>query len=184
MYTWQIEPHWLDIVRRPLPIRDLPDSLSGRTLAQLIDIHVGPRVDDAYVLETFRRVTALNPDIVVFTGDFVSYHSGFLDQLRPVYDHAPRGRLATVGILGNHDYGPAWRHPEIAAQIAGALDQRGIRILRNEVAEVGGLAILGLDDLWAHQFDLETGLARLPREAAALVLSHNPDTADRPGWET
>ena len=109
-YTWLVEPHWLEIVRRPLRIAGLPARLSGATLAQLSDIHVGHRVSDDYVIDTFRRVSALSPDIVVYTGDFVSYRDGIVEHAGRVYAHAPRGRLATLGILGNHDYGPAWAH--------------------------------------------------------------------------
>ena len=39
-YTFQIEPNWLEIVRRPLPLRRLPAELAGRTVAHLSDIHV------------------------------------------------------------------------------------------------------------------------------------------------
>lgn len=43
LYTWRVEPHWLEIVRRPLPVRALPPRLAGRTLIQMSDVHVGPR---------------------------------------------------------------------------------------------------------------------------------------------
>jgi predicted MPP superfamily phosphohydrolase len=183
LYTWLVEPHWLQIVRRPLPIRGLPDSLIGKTLVQLSDIHVGPRVDDDYVVRTFMRVATLSPDIVVFTGDFISYHAEYLDQLRPVYDRVPHGRLGTYGILGNHDYGPGWRHPEIAAEIVRAMGQRGVHILRNNAVDAGGLSILGLDDIWANQFDLAGGLSQLPPDGAAIILSHNPDSVDQNEWD-
>ena len=49
-YTFEIEPGWLEVVRRPLPIRRLPSTLAGRTLAHLSDIHVGPFVSDEYLL--------------------------------------------------------------------------------------------------------------------------------------
>jgi uncharacterized protein len=64
-YTWHIEPHWLDMVRRPLDIEGLPAALEGRTLVQLSDIHVGERVADEYVADTFERVRQLAPDLVV-----------------------------------------------------------------------------------------------------------------------
>ena len=101
LYTCRIEPHRLEIVRRPLSIRNLPGSLAGRTLVQISDVHVGTRVDDDYVLATFRRVADLQPDIVVFTGDFISYHPGIFEQLPVLYRHFPKGRMATVAILGN-----------------------------------------------------------------------------------
>ena len=48
---------------------------------------------------------------------------------------------------------------------------------------MAGLQIAGLDDLWARQFDSTRGLADLDSRTPALALSHNPDTADLPGWE-
>ena len=183
LYTWLVEPHWLEIVRRPLPIRGLPAALRGRTLAQLSDIHVGPRVSDAYVSDTFTRVAVLAPDIVVYTGDFTSYSSDVYAQAARIYRDAPRGRLATFGILGNHDYGPNWAHPEVAAKLTAQLEATGIRVLRNEVAEVDGLQVAGMDELWAHRFDPVRTLAALDAGRPAIVLSHNPDTVDRPGWD-
>ena len=55
-------------------------------------------------------------------------------------------------------------------------------MLRNEVAEIDGLQVAGLDDLWAGRFDTARGLAALDPRKASLVLSHNPDTVDEPGW--
>ena len=182
LYTWRVEPHWLEIVRRALPIRDLPPALAGRMLVQFSDIHVGNRVSDAFVIETFERVAALTPDIVVITGDLSSYHRDLVPQLHRVYRHFPQGRLATLAILGNHDYGPNWSHPDIADAVVSAVTPFGIRVLRNEVQDVGGLQVAGLDDLWADRFEPAATLSRLDRQRAALVLSHNPDTVDLPGW--
>ena len=183
LYTWRIEPHHLQILHRKLPLRHLPSRLAGRTLVQLSDVHVGPRVDDEYVTATFRRVAALAPDIVVITGDFSSYHPQVFDQVSTVYRHLPAGKMATLGILGNHDYGPAWRHPEIAQRIVDRVTERGVSVLRNQTHEVEGLQIVGFDDLWAKRFSPEQQLAALDHSRASLVLTHNPDTVDLPGWE-
>src|SRR5260221_1135368 len=149
LYTWRVEPHWLEIVRRPLPVRALPSRLSGRTLVQISDVHVGTRVADDYVLTTFRRVAALQPDIVVMTGAFISQHAGSPEQARAIYPHFPKGRLATIAVLGNHDYGVAWSQAEVAQQVVETVQPLGITVLRNEVRDVEGLQIAGLDDLWA-----------------------------------
>lgn len=182
-YTWQVEPHWLEIVTRPLPIRGLPRGLVGARLAQLSDLHVGPRVADAYILETFRRVRALRPDIVAYTGDFTSFEPGIEQHAARIYADLPRGRLATVGILGNHDYGIGWSDQPLAARLASLFQGLGVQVLRNSQTAVEGLQIVGFDDLWARQFDVERGLARFDPGQPALVLSHNPDTVDLPGWE-
>jgi uncharacterized protein len=182
LYTWRIEPHRLELVRRQLAIRNLPSSLVSRTLVQISDVHVGTRVSDDYVLATFRKIVDLQPDIVVFTGDFISYHDRVFEQLPMLYRHFPKGRMATLAILGNHDYGPNWAHPEIAARVVDTIHPFGITVLRNQIAEVEGLQVVGLDDFWAKQFDPAQVIARLESRRAAIALSHNPDTVDLPGW--
>ena len=182
VYARWLEPHWLEIVHRRLPIDRLPGRLIGLTLAQISDVHVGPRVDNAYLISVFQCVTTLNPDIVVFTGDFISYYPRVFAEIPLVYQFFPTGRLATLAVLGNHDYGPAWSYPEIAEQVVESVQQFGITVLRNQVWEVDGLQIAGLDDLWGHQFQLAPTLAALDPAKASIVLSHNPDTVDLPGW--
>jgi hypothetical protein len=90
LYTWQVEPHWVEFVERPLPIEFLPDALVGRRLVQLSDLHVGPRVADDYVLDAFARVSALQPDIVAYTGDFTSYHPGVFAHAERIYARLPK----------------------------------------------------------------------------------------------
>jgi hypothetical protein len=64
LYTWRWEPHWLELVERRLQVAKLPDRLAGSRLAQLSDLHVGPRVDDSYLIRAFKRVKELAPEIV------------------------------------------------------------------------------------------------------------------------
>jgi predicted MPP superfamily phosphohydrolase len=160
----------------------MPEHLLGKRLVHLSDLHIGPRVSDDYLLSVFKRVKKLTPDIVVYTGDFTSYYPGIYQHAGRMMEHLPRGQQATLGILGNHDYGPGWAHPEIAARIANLVEGRGIRILRNEVADVEGLQVVGLDDLWAHRFRPGEALPKVDPQRASIVLSHNPDTVDKPGW--
>jgi hypothetical protein len=184
IYTWRVEPHWLEVVERRLPVADLPQDLAGSRLVQLSDLHIGPRVDDDYLLRSFQRVKELAPEFVVYTGDFTSHEAQVFAHAQRMFSHLPLGSRATFGILGNHDYGLRWSQAHVAQRITGLATDAGVRVLRNELAECGGLHIVGLDDLWADRFDLAAGLGTLPMRAAAIVLSHNPDTADLPGWSS
>lgn len=183
LYTWQVEPHWLEITQRRLPIAYLPPSLQGSRLAQLSDLHLGRRVDDGYLLGVCERVSRLQPEFVVYTGDLTDLSPEEMDHARAMIPRLSRGQAGTVAILGNHDYGPDWSHPEMADQVAELARAAGMVVLRNQVAEIRGLHFAGLDDLWAGRFRPQDALPRLPRDAATLVLSHNPDTADRGQWE-
>lgn len=184
-YTIGVEPHWLELVERNLAIDKLPSALEGARLVQISDLHIGPQVSDDYIVESFERVRALAPDLVVCTGDFITHRvvrrEAQYQQLRAVLAHYPQGKLATVGILGNHDYGHGWGDPAVAARVASEAERAGVRILRNEVAPVAGLDLIGIDDLWSRRSDPVTALA-LRESAAGLVLVHNPDAADEQPW--
>ncbi len=156
--------------------------MSGKTLVHLSDIHVCPAVEDAYLRQTFARVRALSPDIVVLSGDLISDHEGQFAHAESIYADLPRGALGTYVSLGNHDYGPQWSSPAVAARLRGMLETVGATVLVNEVAVAGELQIIGMGELWAKQFDPERAFRRADPAAARLVLSHNPDSADLPGW--
>ena len=148
------------------------------------DLHIGPQVDDEYIIDTFRRVSGFRPDYVAIGGDFISYGGQEqIDQLKAVLQNVPRGRVASVAILGNHDYGPGWAHPEIAEQVIAVVRAAGVQVLRNETVNVHGLQFAGMDDLWGGRFAPAHTLSLLEARTATMVMSHNPDTVDRAGWE-
>lgn len=183
MYTWRVEPGWLEFVERRLPVAGLPSDLVGRTLVQLSDLHVGS-VDENYLRDTLQRTAALRPDFIVFTGDFVT--AGVPDgpeRLRALLSDFPLGRLGTAATLGNHDYGFRWSREKDASRVVAAATEFGIPVLRNAPLIVRGLQLVGLDDLWSSRFDPAVAFAQADPEAATIVLSHNPDTVDLPGLQ-
>ncbi len=164
-------------------MRDLPSELEGRTLALLTDLHVGPRVDDEYIVRVFRRTVALRPDIVVIGGDFITYRGPpQFRQLLNVVAELPRGALATIGILGNHDYGVGWSMTAVADRVVAIARSAGVLMLRNEVTTIAGLQFAGVDDLWSRRFDLGRMRRELDVGVPAIALCHNPDGVDDPGW--
>jgi hypothetical protein len=165
-----------------MEIASLPKGLEGKSLVQLSDIHIGPQVAERFLSEVFHEVRKMEPDIVVMTGDFISYRSeDQIVQLGSFSRFLPRGRLATAAALGNHDYGPGWSSRRIAGQVHRALADGGVRVLRNERMDVNGLSIIGVDDLWAGECSPRKTLRGWDRTAPSLLLCHNPDTVDHPG---
>ncbi len=183
IYAWQIEPFWLEFVKVRMAVKNLPEALSGKTIMQISDMHVGNRFSRQYLVDSLKEAQAFKPDFVVFTGDFVSYETKEqFQQLRNVIQHAPKGKIATVGILGNHDYGKNFQESDVADQIAIILQENGIQVLRNEKASFEGLTITGLDDLWGTNYNPAEILETLNHSEANIVLCHNPDVCDNPVW--
>ncbi len=182
-YAHWLEPFWLEVTHAELPIARLPSSLDGRTLLHLSDLHLGP-VSDEYLTRVWRTAASLGPDLVAYTGDWVSWSGPA--QLRQLEHHLPlmpRGRMATVSILGNHDYGDRWRDERVAKEIIDRVELAGIPVLRNAAMEIDGLSVIGIDDYWSPFAKPERALASWTRETPSLVLNHNPDCMDeRTRW--
>lgn len=165
-----------------MPLAGLPAAWHGKTLVQLSDLHLGPRVSDDWLKSVFARVKALQPDMVVITGDFLDGNDRILEHASALLGDLPMGKSATLAILGNHDYGRNWAQAHLADGLCEILRGRGVQVLRNRAVDFGGLEIAGLDDYWAYQCKIEQGLANRNPPTARVVLSHNPDTADHEGW--
>jgi hypothetical protein len=166
-----------------MPIQNLPKALIGKTVMQISDIHVGNNFDYQYVIDSFKEAALLQPDFVVYTGDFVSYESKEqFKQLKEVMKFAVKGTLGTAGILGNHDYGEDWLEQEVADEITTILENAEITILSNQQIEMNGLNIIGIDDYWGINFNPDKIMSKYDAKKANIVLCHNPDVCDLNVW--
>ncbi|MBP3960499.1 metallophosphoesterase [Gemmata sp. G18] len=181
VWTWRIEPHWVTVVRREMPVHNLPPELDGKTLAQVSDLHVCPRVDSDYLAACLRELSALQPDLVAVTGDFMSQgNSERIEDVARVFEALAAPPLGTFAVLGNHDYGERWSDSRIAEQLVRRLTDVGITVLRNASHVVAGLRIVGVDDMWGPNFRPAAVLPSLTADEPAVVLCHNPDAVDSP----
>ncbi|HBV14532.1 metallophosphoesterase [Chryseobacterium carnipullorum] len=183
LYSWQVEPFWLEFVQRKLPVKNLPETLEGKILMQISDLHVGNRFDWNFLIDSFRKAQQFNPDFVVYTGDFVNHGTRQeLEDLKIVMKHAVHGKLATFGILGNHDYGKNWNDSQCSEDICHILQKVGITMLKNSSEEIHGLNFIGFEDLWSPNFYPTEAMNSYHPSKASIVLCHNPDACDRDIW--
>lgn len=184
LYSWQIEPFWLEFVKQDLPIKNLPSKLHNKVLMQISDLHVGNRFNYNYLIDSFKKAKAYKPDIVVYTGDFVCWEDNpeQFEQLKIVMKEAVLGTLGTVAILGNHDYGAKWREEYVADEISSIINDSKIQMLRDEKADISGLNIYGFEELWGTNFHPENLTKVINSDDANLVLCHNPDVCDLDVW--
>ncbi len=187
LYAWGIEPQWLRVTRRTMPIQNLPETWVGKTLVQISDLHIGPKVSPSYLKQAMRQVNALQPDLVVCTGDLIDRAAANdLDPLGEVLGVLDVPEQGVYACLGNHDFGERCSDSGLGDQVAAAAEDAGWRVLRNEIEEVAGLCIAGLEDKWALSYDPEPTLREMAAAQSAggagLVLCHNPDVCDEAVW--
>lgn len=178
-YASWIEPHWTEVTCQPMPLANLPDHWLGKRIVQISDLHVGPIVDSDYLKSTLQSLATLKPDLLVITGDFMTCHEfEQLDQTLRLLKHLPQTPFGCYAVLGNHDYGEHFSHSQVADQLTRELANLNIEVLRNSSKNVSGLQLLGVDDYWGQNFDLEKTLRCYKPDAPSILLCHNPDVVD------
>ena len=96
LYTWRIEPNWVELIRRDLPIANLPPGLAGKILVQLSDIHIGTQVtsEERAALEASlakATFTGLVMDLLA-TGDRRRLNGAFAEFLKRLADAVAAAR--------------------------------------------------------------------------------------------
>jgi uncharacterized protein len=169
------QPGWLALERVSVALPGFPRGAPPLTIGQLSDLHVGAAIPPYLIEEAVTLLNAQSPDLIVITGDFVTFGPLFLDAAaRSVA--GLRAPLGVYAVLGNHDY---WCG---ARRLTRLLEARGIRVLVNAAQRLDwagqALWLLGLDDVLCGQPDLAAASRDLPGEALRVLLVHEPDFAD------
>ncbi len=179
IYSWQIEPEWVEFNHQKIPKNSMNKSNSNRILIQISDLHIGNRFNYDYILKAFEKVKTLLPDFVVYTGDFIQYEGKEqLQQLEKVAQKMPKGKLATLAVLGNHDYGKDYEQNEVADQIIQILEKNEFTVLRNSQLKIASYSFVGIDDLWVTNFNPGRVISKLNKNVTHIILCHNPDAYD------
>jgi predicted MPP superfamily phosphohydrolase len=142
-------------------------------VALLSDIHFDPLYETGYLESVFAELAILQPDLVLYAGDFVTRTAARFGEFGAVAAKV-RPPLGAFAAMGNHD------HYAHVRQVERVLEASGIRVLRNDFAPLprnDGWFLVGLDSFWAGRPDPAL-LARLPADARVLAIIHEPDAWD------
>jgi predicted MPP superfamily phosphohydrolase len=174
-YPWFVSHRLVRTSHRRLPVPRLPEAFHGFTIVQMTDLHMRTVGEADFLQGVIDRANALNPDLIVVTGDYV-HGRGTEETVDCVWNllahlEAPEG---VHMVLGNHDYG---REDQAKAHL-----KKSGRSLHGTVLPVRRdgqtLWLVGAGDFWRERLPLDPVLARVPKPDCRIVLAHNPDTAD------
>ncbi len=163
------------VMRAEVALRGMPADAGPIRAVLISDVHVaGPDMPPERLERIVTQMNALQPDIVMIAGDLVSEKRFASKVYTPAEIVAPLGNLvAPLGVVvapGNHDHWYDW--PGLQEQ----LGRNGIRVLQNDAAEVGPLAIGGVDDAYTRRDDLPLVLEKMEGlRGGRVILTHSPD---------
>lgn len=172
-------PEVNDIIVR---IKGFP--FNGFTIVQLTDLHIGRTLKRDFVEEIVNRTNAIEPDVVVITGDLFDQSPEKIS-----HDIEPLKTLKapTFFVTGNHEYFHG------VEPILEQVKSLGIRPLTNESTlfgnNKGSFNLVGLNDLTGESFgirppNVEAAYRGLDLSKPTIVLSHQPKSislvAERP----
>lgn len=166
----------------------IPEAFNGYKIVQLSDFHIGTYADSPETVDKIvNEVNALNPDLIVFTGDLVNSASDEITQFKPALSKL-KARDGVLSVLGNHDYclyrdykAPDTPEKQLA-QVIGNEEEVGWRMLRNDSYMIrrgnDSIAIVGVDNAGSRMFpdksDLPKAAKGLSPDDFKILLSHDP----------
>jgi hypothetical protein len=181
------ESFHLQLKKIDIPLHRLPHQFDGFTIVQLSDFHYEERFSAIPIRNSVDLANSLHPDLVVFTGDFVTVPlvelgsqaaHGAAQTAFPCAEilSAVKARIGSFAILGNHD---AYSNP---ALVTGALRSHGIPVLKNSCMPIERegkrIWLAGIDDALEGRPDLGAAIEKIPSGEPIILLAHEPDFAD------
>jgi predicted MPP superfamily phosphohydrolase len=156
--------------RHEVTLPTLPRAFDGYTILHVSDLHVD--MHGEYLDALIERVTGLEYDLCVLTGDFRYRTYGPWEAAVAGMERL-RARLKdpVYGVLGNHD----------TIRMVPRFEAAGVRMLLNESVRIEResevLYLAGIDDAHYYGVDnIEKAGHDVPHGACSIMLSHTPET--------
>lgn len=169
------EPGWPDMNPVRLTLPHLTPAFDGYRIVQLSDLHM-ERWDDWDTLDgVVDSVNALEPDLIVLTGDYVDRTVRGIETALRLRLGRLRARDGVLAIMGNHDY---WDEGDAVRAV---LAEAGLKEISNRVHTLWrgdeALHICGVDSATEMRARLDLVMRDLPADGPAVLLAHEPDYA-------
>ncbi len=126
------EARAIRVERIRLRTAKLPAAFGRVKIIQISDVHLGALVGARRLRRIVARIQALDPDLLVSTGDLVDGQADHLDGLTRLFQEL-RPRFGKFAVTGNHEFFVG------ADQAFGFTARAGFTVLRGEAASIAGV---------------------------------------------
>jgi uncharacterized protein len=172
-----------------IEIKGLNKDLDGLKMVQISDLHLSGFYHHTQVLKkVIDKINILKPDLILNTGDFVSYGWREFERDDTILSKA-RSRFGNYAILGNHDFGTYQPHftegdrDNNVLIMNNLIESSGYTVLNDEYKKLtignARLAIIGVTTKGRHpgiiHGDLGKATKGLDSVDFKILLSHDPN---------
>jgi len=157
-----------------IPVSDKAKGLSGMTIVQLSDLHLGIIKNEKWISSVVEKVNSLNPDLILVTGDIVDDSAIFDKKYSDVLKQL-KSKYGVFACLGNHEY-----YAGKSNSIKFIADSN-IELLVNKAVLVGNkIYVVGVDDKQGRSFgsegpDLKKAFTSVDKNKYVILMVHNPN---------
>jgi predicted MPP superfamily phosphohydrolase len=170
-------------------IKGLDKRLDSLRIVQISDLHLGGYYKHrGKIVKVIDEVNSLNPDLIINTGDFISYGCREFDYYDTILSKA-RSRFGNFAILGNHDMGTYYPGSTedyrkfIASKVDELATASGYNVLRDENVFLNinnvKVALIGVETSGKHRHiihgDLNKASEGTDTADFKILLTHDPN---------
>ncbi|MFH0788118.1 MAG: metallophosphoesterase [Pseudomonadota bacterium] len=153
-----------------VPVKNRPREWQGKKIAHLSDLHLGILNRKDLTRKVADRINAQGVDLVFITGDLFD---GSGDNLADCVDPLNKIKAPIFYITGNHE-----TYLGIAKTVA-AIEKTKIRLLRDEMVDLGGVQLIGIDyPPRGTRKNLEPILQKIDKSKPGILLYHEPSNRE------
>lgn len=149
-------------------------------VVQFSDVHLGKDYSLADFKRIITKINALNPDLVIFTGDLIDDNKTFTEVEKVIeLLETLESTYGNYAVYGNHDHGGNGTR-----RYAKIMKESGFHLLVNENETITlkngeKLHLIGIDDIVLSRPDFKAAFKGVETNGYQLFISHAPDVVDR-----
>ena len=178
LYGYYIEPKNLSIKEYKIENKDIPDSFDSLKIIHFSDVHYKSTVDITFLKKIVKLINKQNPDLVIFTGDFLDkrfdYSNKEIDEVKNELNKI-ESTLGNFVVSGNHDM---VNNPEDFKNIF----SENFTILENEekliyYKETTPISLVGFSDALETKVNYE--ILEKENNYFRFIMLHEPDEYEK-----
>jgi predicted MPP superfamily phosphohydrolase len=156
-----------------LPLEELPEALHDFKIVHISDIQGDEYTGKREIARYIQKVNVQNPDLVIFTGDLISYGTKFIKMAAKELG-ATEATYGIVAVVGDHDFWSGVEHVEKA------LEEQGIPLLQDEnypvqIDSTTSVLITGVTEVYSQHSDsriVDSLTSNAKNHALKIFASH------------